>query len=133
MSLPSNLNDETDSHSCILVCTAESINYEKSLVGELFLSDILNNSPCSFCHRVVVVLVLVCCPPNCVLGVLIHNDVLIFRGTTCKDTCHNVNGIKLSNLTNLITCKTVFCLFLKEKLVRRVVDDLGCAGDAILC
>ena len=32
MSLPSYLNDETDSHTGIFVCTAECINYEKSLV-----------------------------------------------------------------------------------------------------
>ena len=32
VSLPCNLHDETDLHTCILVCSAETVNNEKTLV-----------------------------------------------------------------------------------------------------
>ena len=73
MSLPSNLNDETDSHTGIFICTAECIYNEQSLVGEFFLSDIFYCMPMfpETC-RMVIVLVLIRCPPYSVLGVLIY-------------------------------------------------------------
>ena len=79
MCLPCNLYDETDSHAGIFVCAAECIDYEQSLVGELFLGDFLNSFPCLFASRMVVVFVLVGGPPNGVLGVLVHNNIFVFR------------------------------------------------------
>ena len=111
--LPSNLNDETDSHTCIFVSSAECIYYEKSLVGKLFLSKIFNCSPCFLSCRMVIVFVLIGCPPNCVFGVLIHNDIFVFRGTSCVDTCHYIDSTKLADPTNLKALKLWFGLFLE--------------------
>ena len=61
----------------------------------------------------VIVLVLIGCPPNCVLGVLIHNDIFVFRGTSCVDTCHYIDSTKLTDLTLLKSFKLRFGLFLK--------------------
>ena len=113
MSLPSNLNDETNCHTCILVCSTECIYYEKLLVTELFLSKILNCCPNILFHWMVVVWILRCIPPYCVLRILVHNDIFIFRRTSSVDTCLNVNCTKLCLLTNLVTLKAGFCLFLE--------------------
>src|SRR5699024_12042428 len=59
VSLPSNFHDETDRHTCIFVCAAECVNYEKSLVGELVLSDLFHCIPCFLACRVVIILVLI--------------------------------------------------------------------------
>ena len=113
MCLPCNLNDETDSHTCVFVSSAECIYYEKFLVGKLLLGKIFNCIPCFLSCRMVIVLVLIGCPPNCVLGVLIHNDVFIFRRTSCVDTCHYIDSTKLADLTFLKALKLRFGLFLK--------------------
>ncbi len=78
MSLPSYLNDETDSHAGVLVRAAECINYEKSFVGELFDSDVLYCIPGFLGSRVVIILILIGSPPYSVLGVLIFNDEFVF-------------------------------------------------------
>ena len=105
MCLPSYFYDETDSHTGIFVCAAECINYEQSLIGKLFLCDFLNGCPCFFCHGMVVVLIFIGCPPNSILGVFIHNDKLVFRGTSCINTGHNVYRTKLCFLALFIACQ----------------------------
>ena len=79
MSLPCYFHDETDRHAGVGVGAAECVYYEKSLVGELLESDILNSVPCLNRSRMVVVLVFVGCPPYSVLGILVHNDEFVFR------------------------------------------------------
>ena len=133
VSLPSNLNDETNCHSCIFVSTTECINYEKTLVRKLFLCKLLNYIPSFLWSRVVIILILRCCPPYCILRILIHNDEFILRRTTCVNTCHYVNSAKLCYLSLFITSECLLGLFFEELLIRRVVNDLCCSCNAILC
>ena len=111
MSLPSYLNDETDSHASVLVSAAECIYNEQSLVGQFLLSDILYSSPCFLRHTMVVVLVLIGSPPYSVLGVLIFNDELIFRRTSCIYTGHNVYRTEFGLLTFLVAFQFRLHLF----------------------
>ena len=67
----------------------------------------------------VIVLVLLCCPPYSVLRVLVHHDVLVLRRTTGVDTCHNVNCTKLCLLTYFEALETCLCLLFEQLLVRR--------------
>ena len=111
MSLPSYLNDKTDSHAGVLVSAAECIYNEQSLVGQLLLSDILYSSPCFLRHTMVVVLVLIGSPPYSVLGVLIFNDELIFGRTSCIYTGHNVYRTEFGLLTFLVAFQFRLHLF----------------------
>jgi len=111
MCLPSYFNDKTDCHTSIFVSTAECIYNEKSLVRELFDCDIFNSCPSFFCSWVVVVLVFIRCPPNCIFGVLIHNDEFIFRRTSCVNSCHNVDSAEFTFLSLFKTFKFRFCFF----------------------
>ena len=77
--LPCNFHDETDRHTCVFVSAAESVNNEQSLIGECFDRKVLYRIPCFFCCRMVVVRIFLSCPPYSVLGILIHNDIFIFR------------------------------------------------------
>ena len=113
MCLPSNFNDETDSHTSISVSTAECVNYEKFLIGKFFFCNFFTSVPSFLCCRMVVVLVFIRSPPNCIFGVLIHNDEFIFRRTSCIDTCHNVNSAKFCFLSYFEAFKTCFSLFLE--------------------
>ena len=110
VSLPSNLNDETDCHTGICVRTTESIYNEQSLVGELFLCDLLNGFPCFLACRMVVVLVLVRCPPYSIFGILIHNDEFVFRRTACIDASHNIYCAQLTDLSFFVSFQTCFGL-----------------------
>ena len=113
MCLPSYLNDETDSHTGIFVCTAECINYEKSLVGELFDSDVLYCIPGFLGSRVVIILILIGGPPYSVLGVFIYNDEFVFWRTTCIDTGHNVHCAQLADLSFFVAFQLRFGLLFK--------------------
>ena len=132
MCLPSYLDDETDCHTGILVCATESINNIQLLVRKLLDCQLFYGFPCFLSSRMVVILVLIRSPPYSVLRVLIHNDEFVFWGTTGVDTCHNVHCTKLADLSFLITCQFRSCLFLKEYLIRRVVNNLSSSGNAIL-
>ena len=130
--LPCNLYDEADSHTGIPVRAAECINNEQSLVGQLLLSDLLNLCPCSCGHRMVVVLIFIRGPPYGILGIFIHNDILIFRRTSCVDTSHYVYCAKLSNLTPLVTFQFGLGLLFVQEIIRRIVHDFRRSGNAIL-
>ncbi len=80
----------------------------------------------------VVVLIFVGSPPYRVLGVLIHNDELILRRTSCVYAGKNINCTELAHLADFIACKAGLGLFFKQSLVRRIVDNLCRAGDTIL-
>ena len=80
----------------------------------------------------VVVLILLGSPPNGVLGVLVHDDVLILRRTAGVDTSLYVYSAELSVLTNLVALKASLGLLFEELLVRRIVGDHGRASDAVL-
>ena len=68
MSLPSNFHDETDSHTRILVGTAEAIDDKQALVGKLFLGNFLYCFPCFFGSSVVIVVIFFRIPPYRVDG-----------------------------------------------------------------
>ena len=114
MSLPSNLNDETNCHTSVVVSTAECIYNEQSLVGQLLLCQILNSCPNVLAHRMVIVLVLIRGPPYSVLRVLVHNDVLILRRTASIDTSLYINSTQLSLFAYLVALETSLSLFLKQ-------------------
>ena len=133
VSLPSYLNDEAYSHTGVLVGTAETIYYIEVLVWKLVLCNLLNLCPNLLRHWVVVVLIFIRCPPYSVLWVLVHYDVLVLRRTSGVDTSHYVDCAKLGLLTNLETFKSCLCLLLEQLLVRRIVSDYRCTGNAILC
>ena len=130
--LPGHLHDEADSHAGVLVGAAESIDDEQALVAQLLLSDVLHGRPGLLGHGVVVVLVLVAGPPNGVLGVLVHDDVLVLGGTAGVNAGHNIDSAQLGDLALLIAGQFGFGLLLEQHLIRGVMHDLGRAGNAIL-
>ena len=132
MCLPCNLHDEADLHAGVLVCAAETVHYEEPLGRELLESELLEDFPVLLGERVVVVLVLVRSPPYGVLGVLVHHDVLVLRGTSGVDTGHHVDGTELGYLTFLIAGEIRPCLLVEENLVRWIVKDFFHALDSIL-
>ncbi|CUP79381.1 Uncharacterised protein [Segatella copri] len=67
VSLPSNLNDETNSHTSILVSTAETIYNIEILVAELLNSEVLHCTPNLLRHWVVIILIFISSPPYSVL------------------------------------------------------------------
>ena len=67
MSLPRNLNNEADCHAGILVCSTECVYNKQSLVRKFFQGNLLYCIPCFLAGRMIVILVLVRCPPYSVL------------------------------------------------------------------
>ena len=132
MSLPCNLNDETNLHASIFVCTAETIYYKQALVWKLFLSYFLNSFPCFLTCTVVIIVVFLWVPPHCIMRCFIINDELILRRTAGIDTCLNVDSAKFCLLTYLKTFETFFCLFIKQHLIRRVVKYFCSTCNAVL-
>jgi len=59
----------------------------------------------------VVVLVLIACPPYSVLRVLINNDIFVFRRTSGVNTCHYVYSAKFADLTLFVTFQFRLGLF----------------------
>ena len=122
-----------DSHTGVGVGAAEQVHNIQLLgAGQLLQSQFLTGLPSLNGSRLVIVSELLGGPPNGVLGGLIHNDELVFGGTAGVDTGHNVDGAQLSQLTLVIAFQGGIHLSLEQLLVRRVVDDLGSTGDAIL-
>ena len=132
VSLPSNLNDETDCHTGVFVGTAESIYYEQSLVRQFFDSQCFYSIPCFLSSRMVVVFIFICCPPYSVFGILIFYDKFVFRRTTCVDTSHNVDSTQFTFLAFFKAFQSRFCLFFEQHLIRWIVHDLSSSSDAIL-
>ena len=57
MCLPGNFHDETDSHTRILVRTAECINHIEFLIGKLFFSNLFNRTPRLLSCLVVIIMI----------------------------------------------------------------------------
>ena len=131
--LPGNLNDETNCHAGVLVGAAESIHYIELLIGELFFGNVLEDCPVLLGERVVVIGILGSCPPNGVLGVLIHDDIFVFRRTAGENTGHNVNCVKLGQLAFLIALEAGIHLSFEQLFITGIMNDLSCSGDTVLC
>ena len=80
----------------------------------------------------VVVLVLVGGPPHGVLGVFVHDDVLVFGGTAGVDAGHHVDGVQLGDLADFVAGEAGLGLLLEQLLIGRIVDNLGGTGNAVL-
>ena len=132
MSLPGDLHDEADGHAGILVRAAEGIHDEQALVGELLLGDILERRPRFLRGGMVVVLVFVGGPPHGVLGHVVHDDELVFRGAAGVDAGHHVDRAQLADLSLFKALQTRLGLLLEEHLVGRIVDDFRRSGNPIL-
>ena len=132
VSLPCHFHDEADSHPGVGVCAAESVNNVQLLVAQLLDSQLLDLCPGVLAHGVVVVLVLVGSPPHGVLGVLIHDDVLVFGGAAGVDTGHDVDGIQLGELAHLVASQAGLGFLLEQQFVGRIVDDFGSTGNTVL-
>ena len=132
VSLPCHFHDEADSHAGVLVGAAESIHNKQTLVGQLFLSQLLHGLPGFLGSRMVVVLVLVGGPPHSVLGVLVHDDELILGRTAGVDASHDIHSTQLADAALFIAFQAGLGLLLEQSFVGRIVYDFGGAGDAVL-
>ena len=132
VSLPCHFHNEADSHAGVGVGAAEGIHNVQLLAAQLPDGQILDGLPDLLGHGVVVVLVLVGSPPNGVLGVLVHDDVLVLRRTAGVDAGHNVDSIQFGLLAHFVTGEAGLGLFLVEHLVGRIADDFRGAGNAVL-
>jgi len=81
----------------------------------------------------IIILVFIRCPPYSVLGILIHNDELIFRRTTCVNTCHNIDSAKVTFLTLFIAFKARIHFFLVQIFIRRIMHNFCSSSNTILC
>ena len=133
MRLPGNFHDEADSHPRILIRPAERVYHVELLAGKFLLRDGLELAPGLLACRMVIILVLIGCPPNGVLGILIHDDVFVLGGTTGKFSGHDIDGTKLADLALLIPGKTRLCLLLEQLFIGRIIDNFRSAGNSVLC
>jgi len=130
--LPCHFHDEADGHTGVGVRAAESVNHVQLLVAQLLDGQILDGSPGGLGHGMVVVLVAVGGPPHGVLGVGVHNDVLVFGGTAGVNAGHDVHSAQLGQLTLFIAGESGIHLGVEQRLIRGVVDDLSRTGDTIM-
>ena len=80
----------------------------------------------------VVILVGIGRPPHGVLGVGVHDDVLIFGGATGVDAGHDVHGAQLGDLALFIAGQLGLGFLLEQLFIGRIVNDFGRSGNAIL-
>ena len=133
MGLPGNFHDEADGHAGVLVGAAEGVHDVEALVAaKLLLGQVAHDFPGLLGHGMVVVLVALGGPPDGVLGVLVHDDVLVLGGTAGVDAGHDVHGAQLGLNTHVIAGEGGVHLGLVQVLVGGVVDDFGGAGNAVL-
>ena len=129
--LPGDLHDEADGHAGVGVGAAVSVDHEEALVAQLLHRDILDLGPDLLGHGVVVILITVGGPPHGVAGVLVHDDVLVLGRAAGVYAGHDVDGVELGQLADVIAFQLGLGLFREKELVGRVVDDLGAAGDTV--
>ena len=136
MRLPSNFHDETNFHAGIFMSSAETIDYEETLIGKFFNRKFFKSLPRFDGAFFIVIGIFGSCPPNftgcAFFSCFIVNNELILRRTTGVNACHNVDCAKFGFLSNVKTFKTGFSFFVEKYFVSRVVKDFGSAGNAIL-
>jgi len=131
MSLPGHFHDEADGHAGVLVGAAEGVDDEQALAGELLLGQGFDGRPGLLAHGMVVVLVLRRGPPDGVLGVLVHDDVLVLGGAAGINAGHDIDGAQLADLALFIAFQLRLHLFRKQHIVGGVADDFRRAGDTV--
>ncbi len=132
VSLPCNFHNEAHCHTSVFVCTAEAVNDVEFLVAELIDCDLFDSFPSFLACGLVVVFVSLGCPPNGVLGVLVHYDEFVFGRAAGVDAGHYVYSTKFGDFAFLVAFKRGFGLFVKKLIVGGVVHDFGGAVDTIL-
>ena len=132
MRLPRHFHDEADSHAGVLVRAAEGINDVELLIRQLLNRQILHGRPSGLGHRMVVVLVALARPPYGVLGVLVHDDILVLGAAAGINAGHDVHSAQFGHLTLFIALVGGLGFFFEQQIVRRIVHNLGRAGNAIL-
>ena len=120
MRLPGDLHDEADLQTGVLVGSAERVH------------DLFQLLPGLLRHRFVVVLVFGRGPPDGIFGGFVHDEELVFRGTTRVNAGHHVHGTHFGYLTLFITAQALAGLLAVEFVVRRVVDYFRSTRDAVL-
>ena len=134
VSLPCNLHDEANLHTCVAVCAAETINDIQLLVRELFLGNLLHSVPSLLGSTVVVVVILLRVPPYGVVRSLIVNDELVLRRTTGVDTGEHVDSTQLCLVAYLVALETFLGLLVEQHLIRRIVQNLSSTClDSVAC
>ena len=117
MSLPCHLHNESDGHARILVGTAESIYNIELLAGQFVDCNFLNRFPGLNACRMVVVLIFIGCPPYSVSGIFVHDNKLVFRGTSCINTGHYVYCTQFADLSLVKALQICLGLCLKQILI----------------
>ena len=98
MCLPCDFDDEAHCHAGIRVRTAECVNHKEALAGELLFCKLFDCVPSLFGSRMVIILVFIGGPPDRILGVLVHDDKLVFRRATRVNAGHHVDCAELGHL-----------------------------------
>ena len=132
MGLPCDLHDEADLHPGVLMGAAETVDHEEPLSGELVLGELLHRLPYALGHLMVVVGIFGGVPPDGVLGVLVHDTVLVLGGAAGENTSHYVDCAKFGNLSLLKAGQAGLGLFVVENLIGGVVEDFLDPLDTVL-
>ena len=130
--LPGHLHDEAHGHTSVLVGAAEGVHHEQALVAQLADSQLLHLGPHILAHRMVIVFISLAGPPNGVLGIIVHDNILVLGRAAGVDAGHHVHGAQLGDLPDLVACQLRLGLLCEQSLIGRVVDDLGGAGNTVL-
>ena len=132
MCLPCHFHNESDGHACILVSTTEGIYNIELLITQFVDCNFLNCFPGLNACRMVIILVFIGCPPYSVLGVFVHDNKFVFRGTSCVNTCHYIYCTQFTDLAFVEPFQICFCFFFKQILVGRIVHNLCSSRNTIL-
>ena len=131
MCLPGHLYDEAHGHAGVLVGAAEGIHHEQALVAQLADGQLLHLGPYILAHGMVIVFIALAGPPNGVLGVFIHDNILVLGRATGVNAGHHIYRAQLRDLADLITCQLCLGLLCEQSVVGRVVDDLSGPENAV--
>ena len=132
MRLPGYFHNEADGHAGVPVGAAESVHHKQPLTAQLLHSQVFHLCPDVFAHDMVIVGILGCCPPNRVFRIFIHDNVFVLGGTARVNTRHDIHRVQFCKLTLFIPFQTRLHFLFVQEFVRRIVDNLRCAGDTIL-
>ncbi len=132
VSLPCNFHHKADSHAGILVGTAESIHDIQLFAAQLLLCSGQDRSPGFLRHGMVVILVAVGGPPDGVLGVFIHNDILVFGRTAGINAGHDIYGTEFGQNTLVIAFQRRVHFVIEKSIIGRIIDDFFGIHNAVL-